>query len=195
MDLYYSIGYFIFIMYMEGIMGTSENGLDEFNEANKNNELSTLNKLLKGGEEDHRYKRRRELIKERFKIFRESIDKWMLFFHMSDWKYMVHLDEEYETYWATTRVTYMDNNMVGCNHIVNFSVSEDWLTDRHICNEEEIDKCAFHEVMELMLIKLRTWSTTLGIGISGRECDDEVHRIIRRMENLVYPIINGNSGG
>jgi len=55
-------------------------------------------------------------------------------------------------------------------------------------NEIEIDKIAFHEVCELLLAELRT-------SAMGTFADDVVsaedHRIIRRLENAVFPVTRG----
>jgi len=68
------------------------------------------------------------------------------------------------------------------NRIANLGLSIDWshsdLTHHHLC------KAAFHEVWELLLTRLKTLAKDR--YIQEKEIDEEVHHIIRTMENLMF---------
>jgi len=62
-------------------------------------------------------------------------------------------------------------------------LSKDW-TDALPLNNKEIRRCAFHEVCELLLGNLRDIAGSR--FILEREIDEQVHIIIRTLENVIF---------
>ena len=53
----------------------------------------------------------------------------------------------------------------------------------------EIQRSAFHEILELQIYYLRQLASNASIIIADREIDNECHRIIKRLENKIFPKI------
>jgi hypothetical protein len=64
------------------------------------------------------------------------------------------------------------------------------LIENQNINDNQIKKTAFHEVMELLLSKLSILSYNISYPRTENEVDEEVHNIIRTMENTVFNDIN-----
>lgn len=70
--------------------------------------------------------------------------------------------------------------------IITFCYSKDWIQYEDT-SLEDIDKTAFHEVLEALLSEVNELMARR--FISKKDIPNAIHRIIRRMENVVYPII------
>jgi len=116
------------------------------------------------------------------KLFKDSITKYIDFFSLHEWEIYFEEDDEKGTI-ASTRW----HEMNGAQNVI-FSWGKDWIEDK-TTTKEEIYKASFHEVLELLLAKLRDFSSNTTKKISKREVDTEVHRVIRIMENKVFKLI------
>jgi len=118
---------------------------------------------------------------DNIKFFEDEVYRFIDMFGLNDWE--VYVDET------------EDNDIKGelvfdeldSNRTVMIFYSSSWLKDEK--NKDEISKTAFHEVMELLLVKLRGYSNNKEFLISYREIDEEVHRIIRTLENVVFKLL------
>lgn len=70
--------------------------------------------------------------------------------------------------------------------IITIAYSNNWLFDKDT-DKKEISLVAFHEVCEAILWELNSLASSR--FVEEREIPNAVHRIIRRMENIVYPLI------
>lgn len=70
--------------------------------------------------------------------------------------------------------------------MITIAYSENWLFDEDT-DKKEISLVAFHEVCEALLWEINSLATSR--FIEKREIPNAIHRIIRRMENIVYPLI------
>jgi len=75
--------------------------------------------------------------------------------------------------------------MNGEAQIVNITLNSVWIKEGNP-DKLTLDKVAFHEIMEALLMELRLFSME---AVSEACVDDEVHRIIRTLENAVWPMI------
>ena len=73
-------------------------------------------------------------------------------------------------------------NNDGSNRVAIILYNKTWI-EKDV-SYEDITKVAFHELLEIMLSKLRNFSENNELYISKREVDEEIHSIIRTLENL-----------
>ena len=121
------------------------------------------------------------------KLFKDSIKKYIDYFGLWEWEYHIK-ESEIPNYRARTSYYDIEENPEGSGYIVTFFYNVAWLKDKET-NKEEIDKVAFHEVLELLFCKLRDWSENNNFHITKYQVDEEVHRIIRRLENKIWKLI------
>lgn len=70
--------------------------------------------------------------------------------------------------------------------MISICYSKDWIESREL-NKESIDIVAFHEVLEALLSEMQ--ELAISRFISKKDIPNAVHRVIRRMENIVYPLV------
>ncbi|MFA6091033.1 MAG: hypothetical protein WC774_04650 [Candidatus Gracilibacteria bacterium] len=119
-----------------------------------------------------------ELFKKYVKFY---IEYFGLIGYELDIESQIKPDVRASCYWHELK----DHNEGG-GQIATISYSESWIGYE---TKEGIKKTAFHEVMELFLAKLRDFSKNTKFIIPDFIVDDEVHRIIRIMENKILPLI------
>lgn len=71
--------------------------------------------------------------------------------------------------------------------IIEISYSKSWVKGKKL-SLNEIDKVAFHEVCEAILCELQQLISAR--FITEKDIPNAVHRVIRRLENVVYPRFN-----
>ena len=118
----------------------------------------------------------------RVKLFQDSIKKYIDYFGLID--YELFFDEQHNI--ENQASVYWRSNSGDQNVTVTHTV--EWLKNSET-KDNEIIKCAFHEVMEILLSHLSDFGTDRERNITEREIITEVHRIIRVMENKVFPLI------
>jgi len=123
--------------------------------------------------------------KEKIAYFTSECQRFIDFFGLHEWQiyFGEHEDSSARSMCFTSGIT---DNVYGDGMMTELSYNKDWLNS---AGKNEISVCAFHEIMELLLSKLRDYSTNDSFIVSQREVDDEVHRIIRRFENKIHPLI------
>lgn len=125
---------------------------------------------------------------QKIKYFVSECDRFIDFFGLHEWQvfYDAHGHEIGARAMCTTSGIIDNASGDGMQAALSYDIG--WLSDKRI-DKREISICAFHEVLELMLCKLRDYAYNQTMIIHEREIDDEVHRIIRRFENKIYPLI------
>ena len=120
-------------------------------------------------------------IKEDFKLFVEECEKWIDFFGLKDW-YVIFDHEDIEDQYEGSTARYVYDRKarvvrITLNKILN--VMED--------KRKVLKVAAFHEVSELLLIRLIDFAHG---DVPIEEIDEEIHVIVRRLENSVYRAIS-----
>ncbi len=72
--------------------------------------------------------------------------------------------------------------------MATISYSVDWVYDENT-TDAEIEKTAFHEVMELLLSRLTVMATNINMPRTDEGVDHAAHMVIRTLENVVLPMI------
>ena len=125
---------------------------------------------------------------QKIKFFKTECQRFIDFFGLYEWQvfFKAHDLNEYARAMCSAS-GYIDNHQ-GDGQQSTISYDEEWISDKQT-EPMEISMCAFHEVLELMLMKLRYFAANNELIIQEREVDEEIHRVIRRLENKVYPLI------
>ena len=115
-------------------------------------------------------------LKQKIKFFKKEVNRFLEFHGLID--YDVYFDKEGEI-----------ENKASCtaqnpNRIATFRYEEGWLKEEN--DLSEISRTCYHEVLELLLSNLRELASDREIVVNKREVDNEVHKIIRILENKYY---------
>lgn len=121
----------------------------------------------------------------RINLFKSSFQKFIDYFGVYDYAIHFFEDEDTEEYSAYVKTRGKMSNSEGEGQVASVFYSKTWIEGKNLKNDE-IKKVAFHEFLELLLLKLRDYAMNNTIVISDREIDNEVHRIIRIFENTIY---------
>jgi hypothetical protein len=115
-------------------------------------------------------------LKQKIKFFITEVNKFM----------QIHSLLNYEVFFDES-----DNpdcrascDMPDSNRQTTICYNKEWLLLENDLNE--ISKTAYHETLELLLSKLRLIATDRSIYYSAVQVDDEIHRIIRLLENIYF---------
>jgi len=124
-----------------------------------------------------------KISKKQFELFKKEVLKWLDIFGMKNWQ--VHFEQR-KIEENRAQITF--NCVSG---IAVFTLSTNWdeqnlafVTDENVC------KSAFHEVCELLLGRLNDM-TEQRYNLSRLDVEEEIHRIIRTLENTVFPMLGG----
>ena len=112
--------------------------------------------------------------KKDFELFESECWKWIDFFGLKAWDIVI----EHES---------AKGNRATCSYFVTnrsivLNLATEFETDP--ITSERIKQDAFHEVCEILLCNIRTLAETR--FIHKDEIDEEVHAIIRTLENVLY---------
>lgn len=121
----------------------------------------------------------------KIQLFKNSVKKYIDYFGLWEYEYYILKKEKDSDNRASVNTWSLKERPQGSGFIATFYYNKHWLSDKETC-KEEIDKVAFHEIIELLFIKLREWSQNNKFYISEYQIDEEIHRIIRRFENKVW---------
>jgi hypothetical protein len=111
--------------------------------------------------------------KKHYNFFITECKRYQKVLSLYDWQiYYSHMKNESNLAWCNA-------NEDGANATI--SLNTDWSYTEP--TNEELSRCAFHEVCELLLWKLDEMAR---IGCSPKRCNEERHAIIRRLENTVW---------
>jgi len=116
-----------------------------------------------------------------FAIFKEECEKWIAKYGLIGW-----------TVWYEHKVD-DSGNRAECrynlmNRSVGFRLNPDWGYDT--VTEYQLRKDAFHEVSENLLCRIRAIAQSR--YINADEIDEEIHAIIRTLENVLWEGEDGN---
>ena len=112
--------------------------------------------------------------KKDFKLFQQEVHKWLERFGLKGWNvYFEHINIPGSL--AQTQFNIIERLAI-------FKLSTTWDIPP---TPEEIKKTAFHEVCELLLSRIRIIAKSR--FINEDEIDEEIHNIIRILENTIFP--------
>lgn len=128
--------------------------------------------------------------KEKIDYFKKEVFRFIDFFGLIDWEVYVFEQDKREDSLASCRWHGISPELNGEGNGKNASIcfGIKWIKDPQT-TKLELSKSAFHEVTELLLANLSDYSNNNSIIISQREIENEIHSIIRRLENRVFPLI------
>lgn len=121
-----------------------------------------------------------------YKFFNSEIKRFVNYFGLHEWEIEIS-DDAGDNDRAMTSWYPLNHESYG-SQIINISYNKEWLSDKTTA-KEEITRVVFHEIMEVMLSRLRSLCLNTEIKISDREVDSEIHRVIRTFENKVLPLL------
>lgn len=121
----------------------------------------------------------------RIKLLIEECNRIISYFGLYEWRVYFQYDEQIKEYTAYCEVYTPKSNAESDHQLAGIFYSTDWIMDEDT-KDEDILATAFHEIMELLLMKLRRFAENTSLVISEREIDTEIHRIIRIFENRIY---------
>ena len=112
-----------------------------------------------------------------FEIYKKECEKWIDVFGLKGWEPYFEHDIKDENALAQM---FADIEGRTCT----FFLAPDW--GGNPVTNEELDKTAFHEVLELLLARLNFLANSRSVNQS--EIVEEIHHIIRTFENAVFKI-------
>jgi hypothetical protein len=118
-------------------------------------------------------------IDKRIDFFKERITFYQQYFGLLSYNIAI-LPQTKENTCATTY--FGDSESDKANRRITIAYTLSFITNPKT-TLEEIDKTAFHEICEVFLGKLRDMAS---IGISELHVDNEIHLIIRTLENTLF---------
>ena len=125
-----------------------------------------------------------KLTQKHFEIFKKECLKWIDFFGLVQWQ--IHFTFKS----LENRAQIAFNCVSGCATIILSSKWEE--NSKDFINDYNIRKAAFHEVCELLLGRLNDM-VSQRYGLNEGDVDEEIHRIIRTLENKVFTTENHGS--
>jgi len=112
---------------------------------------------------------------EHFKIFQEEAWYWIQRFGLKGWNiHYTHENTDNESF-ATCA-----HNVSG--RVVTLNLEKDW--EDFLVTERQVRQSAFHEVIHILLARLRWLAIERAVGIG--DVDQEIETIIRTLENAVW---------
>jgi hypothetical protein len=119
--------------------------------------------------------------KKQFEIFKEECEKWIDYFGLKNWQV------EYEHVEIERGRAQACFNCVGGVAVLSLDI--DWDESSDFVNDKNVRKSAFHEVCELLFGRIndmvgQRW------GLIEEDVEEEIHRLIRTLENVVFKNAN-----
>lgn len=127
-------------------------------------------------------------MKRNIKMFKKYVRYYIDIFNLHNWEVVIS-EGESDTSSASCLWWSIDDYPNGCGQIASIYYDKNWIKNKKL-KRSEISRTAFHEVIELLLSKLRDYSENTEKVISSYEIDNEIHNIIRIMENKILPLIS-----
>lgn len=118
---------------------------------------------------------------EDFHLFTLAVSEIRKIFGLLDWEIYTILDDPER---GDSMRGWMQGNFE--DRIATIGLSPDW-SGSYLKNNFEIAKVAFHEVCELMLSDLGSLAER---SVRKGIVDEETHKIIRKLENVVFPMLD-----
>jgi hypothetical protein len=120
-------------------------------------------------------------LKENFEYYKERCNFYQKFFNLQDWEFYYKIEDDEEN--RGTSVS-LPNSRVS-----TIAIDEEW---GEYATKKEIDKLAFHEVMEVLFAMLRIYGDMF---VNEMHVDREIHSVIRTMENVIFPLVCEDKNG
>jgi hypothetical protein len=110
-----------------------------------------------------------------FKAFKATCLHWIEAFGLKDWEVSIEFSDDNPDMraWCTASVMETRIAVLGLTRTWSYKPSQD-----------ELRRCAFHEVLELLLMPIRLRVMDIP-GVDSRVLDEEAHRVIRILENSI----------
>lgn len=112
--------------------------------------------------------------KAQFKIFEKEVAKWVDRFHLGSWE--IHCEHKEMDIFIASCAADLNGKVATLGLAVNFGEST--------INTYEIKKCAFHEVIELLLHEY--CCITISRDYNKEEHERAVHTVIRTLEHGIF---------
>ena len=113
-----------------------------------------------------------------FKKFKKNVEKWIKHFGLLNWEVGCHHQDEDED--SENDLAY--TTFVIDNRRADIFLTNEWCTD---ITDRELDKTAFHEVCEVLLLSLRGIATRR-MNVSAENIEGAIHDIIRTLESVIF---------
>lgn len=110
-----------------------------------------------------------------FEIFKKECLKWIEIFGLKDWE--CHFSHDT---WDDCNRANLRANITG--RIVSINLNPNW--ENMEINNHEVRKTAYHEICELLLVRLGWLARER--TVAEAEVEEEAHAIIRRLENAFF---------
>lgn len=117
-----------------------------------------------------------KLSQKDFRAFQAEAQKWIDRFGLQDWEVFFRMNNDNEDCRATCQTSEL------ADRICAITLTEEW---ERRPEQAEILRCAFHEVLELLLMPLRLKLRAIAEVPDGM-VDGECHRIIKILENAIW---------
>lgn len=127
-----------------------------------------------------------------YSLFKKQVDNYISFFNLKNWETNINKTDNDSVFgtcvaFPNDRMAIIQLSTVNLKKAL-IEMKEDNHDNDYV--RRELSKVAFHEVMELMLFKLRDMANEKEKIIHWDEVDSEIHSIIRTMENVIFPVID-----
>jgi len=119
---------------------------------------------------------KKQTTERHFKMFETEAEKWLDVFGLKSWE-VVYRHATLDSL-ASCECNYE-------SHSVILTLGRDWSDTDFPLNDEEVRKCAFHEVMEIFIMGVRD-AASERFNVSLETVDERVHAVIRTLENVVF---------
>ncbi len=110
-----------------------------------------------------------------FEIFKAECQKWIEIFGLKGWRFVFEHEDGMEDCHANYTVKLQ-------GRVCTIFLSTDWRHEK--ITEEQLRKSAFHEVCHIVLVRLQIIGESR--FIHADEFSEEVHAIIRTLENVLW---------
>jgi len=110
------------------------------------------------------------------KKFKGYVGYWIEYFGIYGWEVNVNLQDKEDNDEHNMAVTYFDI----LNRRADIELGYEWNQE---ITDKELNKTAFHEVLEVLFSRIRTIAASR--FITDSEIDEELHNLIRTLEKVI----------
>ena len=113
--------------------------------------------------------------KTQFKLFQDECWKWINIFGLKGYEYTFEHDDS-----DTSARAHFGVNVVG--RVAVITLTKTWGLERP--TDLEVKKSAFHEICEVLLVRLNDIASQR--GFCEEDLEEEIHNVIRILENTLF---------
>ena len=124
---------------------------------------------------------------EKLQFFKKCALDAIKFFNMEDCSFEF-FEEKDGDFNAMCKWRSINDQPFSSHRKYSIIVNAKWITNKNI-SKEEIKRTAMHEVLEAWLSRLSDYAMNTDIVVPTRNIDDEIHKIIRLMENKFLNVV------